>query len=146
MLNSGEAIQIFNYIISTARNNHGGGSVILIRKDVNFGTPFFPNFITLCNDNGVNISIIYIYLNNNKKLYITSFYSPPRSTTNHTEPGFWEDTFQFFIGLGNIIITRDFNGHADLQSGGFFKPNIEGKDIEKAVSLCDQFRKRNRPD
>lgn len=115
MLNPSDFIRITNYqIIFKARNSHGGGSAILVRNDVVFATPSYPNFIIQCSNNGIDVTIIYIKLQNEQNLYITSIYNPPSNGTNHTESGYWEDTFNFLTGLGEIIITGDFNGHAEL--------------------------------
>lgn len=62
---------------------------------------------------------------------------PPRSGSNRTDPGFWEEFFCFLSDLGRIIIAGDFNGHSEMWPEGYSSNNCEGRDIENARGISD---------
>lgn len=114
-LSPNEHINIYNYNIHiNARNSHGGGTAILIRKDIIHEVPSCENFIAYCKENNVDIAIVFLNLTENRKIFIITIYSPPRSGSGRTVNDFWEEFFSFCLNLGEVIIVGDFNGHADL--------------------------------
>lgn len=138
-LDASDVITIRGYrSFSSPRDKRRGGSAILVRCDVAACEEPCKQIKISCKNNGIDLSTIRCSLAKSHSLVVASLYSPPRSSGNYTEYGFWEEFFAAFSGLGPVIISGDFNGHAGLWSGSLSKTNEERKRIE-STSMSEGF-------
>lgn len=124
---------MLNYsIICCNRNSRGGGTAILIKKNIRF-QHVIPECHAKAKDNNVDVVCCLILLRDDRRLKIVSIYSPPRRSGSFTEASFWNSIFHSFLDDSDLLICGDLNGHHTLWSSHpDLIPDIEGKKIERA--------------
>lgn len=112
-LDNNNPIQFNNFnLIHKARDRRGGGSGILIRKNLDFSIPTNGRLHDLCAQDNVDFTLINLKLNTGISLNIISIYNPPSKSTTCGRPDFWNKFMSLCSRLDNVIICGDFNGHS----------------------------------
>lgn len=125
-----------HHLVHKARNRQGGGSGILIRKNLDFDAVSNRRITELGNQHNVDISIIKINVHPRRSTHIISLYNPPRRTSR-TTPAFWRNFFTLCSRFGNVIVCGDFNAHSPTWSTECNTSDKEGELIESALIGCD---------
>lgn len=136
--NSSISFNNFN-LIYKARNRQGGGSGILIRKNLSFSAVTNDPMINTCARYNIDVTIVIkpkIKTSRRETLLIISIYNPP-GRSSWIPPNLWRDFFLHFSYLGKVIICGDFNGHSPMWSIDCEYPDAEGMRLEMALSMSD---------
>lgn len=123
----------YNCIMQNRNNRKGGGLAIILSYNLKYrvSNNQYPEFIKLCEENGLEIIIMEIQLTGSS-LHIFSLYNPPGQTRNSSRSKFWNNFFLFCNKFKQILICGDFNAKNSMWSNQEQRDS-EGKNIESGL-------------
>lgn len=123
------------HLVHKARNRQGGGSGILIRRNLAFSVITDDLIIRACSRVNIDLTLVEIFTDS-RSLFIASIYNPPGGASRKP-PDFWRNFLLDCSRRGDIVVCGDFNAHSPMWSVDCESADAEVSRLEMALSMND---------